>query len=422
MPSEEFISYVWKYQKFQGALVSTSGQLVSVIKPGVLNTNAGPDFLQAKVRVDETEWHGSVELHVKSSDWEKHGHSADPKYKNVVLHVVWQHDANIPALAQVPTVEIAALVPEALIAQYEALQAPYQNIPCEQFNGTVDSFLKSSWLNRMLVERLEEKVHAIQDDYLLLQSNLNESFYRLMAKAFGQKINQHGFDVLTRALPLKILLKHTDKIPDLEALLFGVGGMLEEPQDAYQTDLANRYQHLKHKYGLANIPEGSWNFLRLRPANFPTVRLAQFAALIHKAGDFLALPTKSPDFKSLQTLLHVKASVYWDTHYTFGKSSAAQPKWISKGFYQHLIINVFVPFGFYYKRRTGGASLEWVEDLLGKVAPENNAITRKMQAAGFDNTSSLTSQALYHLNKNYCSKSKCLTCAVGNAVLSRKTV
>lgn len=422
-PTEEFISYIWKNQKLDPAQLQTvHGDAITVIKPGMLNTNAGPDFLEAKVNVGNTEWHGSVELHVRTSDWERHGHTGDPKYNNIILHVVWEHDKEISALSKVPTLVLRDAIPTEIIDQYQELSAPYRHIPCEQFLHEIDNFLRSSWLSRMLVERLETKVYAIQEDYLDLGSNLNESFYRLMGKAFGQKVNQHGFDVLTRALSLKILLKHADKISDLEALLFGVAGMLVDAKDDYQNELQQRYAHFRHKYNLIEVPDGTWNFLRLRPANFPTIRLAQFAALIHRAGDFMTLPTKSPNFDRLQELLHVKASKYWDNHYTFGKESAVKSKWISKGFFQHLVVNVFVPFGFYYKRRTGAASLDWVEEMLGKLSGEDNVVTRNMVAAGFKNNTSMESQALYHLNRSYCTRSKCLSCAVGNAVLSRKLV
>ena len=418
--TEDFLSYVWKHQRFSEiSLQAIKGELVSVVKPGVLNNHDGPDFLQAEIDVDGRKWHGSVELHLKSSDWLKHGHEGDPKYKNVILHVVWEHDCEIPSLENVPTIECKNIVHPSTLSKYQSLLQPYQNIPCEKDFESVDEFLRSSWLNRMLVERLETKTRAIQKDYMNLGSNLNQSFYRLMAKGFGQKVNEAGFDQLSRKLPVKILLRYSNSLPNLEALLFGVAGFLNDPLDSYMRDLNERYIHLKRKYDLQEIEPSTWNFMRLRPANFPTVRLAQLAALFFKASDFLQLPNTSPDFAQLQKLLKVKASSYWDNHYRFGKESEISQKWISKGFFEHLVINVFVPFVFYYSRRTGASSFEWVEEVLSNISPENNKIIRKMTAAGFKNSSADLSQAIYHLFQTYCSQSKCLSCALGNAVLKQ---
>ncbi|TXC81636.1 DUF2851 family protein [Luteibaculum oceani] len=417
--SEEFIFYVWKHRRFTSTtLPGVNGERITVKKPGILNSNAGPDFLHSEIEVDGRTWHGSVEIHCKASDWIKHQHKGDPKYNNLILHVVWENDIEIPELSSVPTLEIKSLVSDITLENYQNLQLPYQFIPCETRVDELDDFIVSAWLNRMLVERLEHKTKSIQDDYLNLRSNLNESFYRLMAKGFGQKINETGFDLLTRNLPLKIVLKHADKLADIEALLFGVAGLLNNQDDTYAQGLLHRYSHLKSKYGLEEISVGSWNYMRLRPANFPDVRIAQFAAVIAKSGDFLQLPNYTPDFKALKQLLSVKASVYWNNHYRFGVESDHKVKWISDGFFQHLLINVFVPFVFYYKRRTGGASFEWVSDILNRLPGEDNKVLRVMQSAGFENNTAGKSQSLYHLYNTYCSQSKCLSCAIGNAVLS----
>ncbi len=419
IPSEAFLSYLWKYQKFDSIeLKGTKGEHIQVLKPGVLNHHAGPDFLLAELVIDGTKWHGSVELHVKASDWEKHGHSPDPKYANVILHVVWEDDKPAGIPSKLHTLEVKNCIDTDILMAYEGLLKPYQNIPCEANLAGIDLFKRKVWLSRMLVERLELKTRAIQDDYIAMGSDITESFYRLMCKAFGQKVNEFAFDQLSRNLPAKLLLRYTYNLSLLEALLFGVAGFLEEPQDGYMQDLQGRFQHLKSKHKLVVLPKSSWNFMRMRPSNFPTVRIAQLAALFAKSSEFLRLPTQSPDFDQLKKLLKVKASPYWDTHYNFSKESEQKEKWISDSFFNHLIINVFVPFVFFYKRRTGGASIEWVEEILSNIPPEENSILRKMTAAGFDNSSADKSQSLYHLHQQYCSQSKCLSCALGNSVLN----
>ncbi|MGB0165463.1 MAG: DUF2851 family protein [Luteibaculum sp.] len=416
--NEKFLAFIWKQQKFKSLpLKSTDGDIIEVLKPGIPNHDAGPDFLMAQIRINGRLWSGSVELHVNSSDWLLHGHDGDKKYENLILHLIWREDVKLKN-PNCPTVICENIVPENILQTYYQLQSPYQSIPCESHLTDIDDFIKAAWLNRMLVERLEKKIAEFQSDYLSLQSNLNESFYRLMAKAFGQKVNQTGFELLSRHLPLNILLRHANKLQEVEALLFGVSGFLQKPEDEYSESLANHFKHFQRKYDLTTIPESSWNFLRLRPANFPTVRIAQFAALINRSEQFLSLPTQSPNFEDLENLLRVKASEYWDTHYNFHKSSDYQPKWISSGFFRHLVVNVFVPFVFFYKRRTGAVSFEWVEDVMSATKKEDNKITRLMEAAGFKNESSKESQALYHLYNDYCSKSKCLSCAIGSAVLN----
>lgn len=417
---EDFLHFIWQNQYVQPLLQTADGLSVVVKNKGTRNGFNGPDFSNAQVEIDGQLWAGNIEIHTHSSEWNKHRHQHDENYNNVILHVVWSHDKEIATQS--------GHVPRTLVLSQHALPSIVNRLrdfslskryPCEGRMHEVDDFIISSYTDRLIVERFEARNKRIQSDYIEQGYDLNESFYRLMALAFGQKINQMGFDMLSKALPIRVLSKHVGDIIAIESLVFGVAGFLEnEVDNDHFLRLRESFDHLKVKYNLIPIPYPIWRKGGLRPANFPAIRLAQFSALINKSSRFFNLLEYTPNFKELKELLLCSPSPFWLTHYGFEKESPKREKKLSENFTNHLIINAFLPFYFYFKRRSGGASIDMVLDILQQLPPEKNNVLTAIEKIGLPNKSALHSQAFYHLHKNYCSEKKCLNCRIGHKVLS----
>lgn len=417
---EEFLHFIWQNQYLQTSLETTTGSEIVVKKKGQHNKNSGPDFLNAHIEIDGQHWVGNVEIHLNSSDWNAHKHQHDKNYNNVILHAVWNDDKPISMQSghSPVTLELKKHASPAIVKRLNdfSLSTTY---PCEGKIDLVDHFTLNSFTDRLIVERFEERNKRIQNDYIEQHYDLNESFYRLMALAFGQKINQMGFDLLSKQLPLKILSKHSGNILEIESLVFGVAGFLEkEARDGYQQSLIETYAHLKRKYNLEEVPYDIWSKAKLRPSNFPAVRLAQFSALVNQSSRFLHLLEYTPNFKLLKDLLSCKTSPYWRNHYGFEKESVVKEKNLSENFTRHLIINAFLPFYFYFKRRSGGASIDMVQDVLLQLPSEKNSALAEIEKIGLPNKNALQSQAFYHLHQNYCTLKKCLNCRIGHKVLN----
>lgn len=418
---EEFLHFIWQNQYLQPNLVTEDGLSVVVQHKGTLNTFNGPDFTNAQIEIDGQLWAGNVEIHTRSSDWNKHNHTLDDNYNNVILHVVWSLDKEIETKSghKPQTLALSKFAQPAIISRLQNF-GESNSYPCQNRMSEVDAFLINSYLDRLIVERFEERNKRIQTDYIEEGYDLNESFYRLMALAFGQKVNQMGFDMLSKNLSIKVLSKHVGDIIAIESLVFGVAGFLEPPSgDEHYTRLQQSFKHLKNKYNLVPIPVTIWHKGGLRPANFPAVRLAQFSALINKSSRFFNLLEFTPNYEELQELLLCAPSPYWLTHYGFEKESPKREKKLSKNFTNHLIINAFLPFYFYFKRRSGGASIDMVQGVLQQLPAEKNSALAEIEKMGLPNKNALHSQAFYHLFKNYCSPKKCLNCRIGHKVLSK---
>lgn len=418
---EEFLHFIWKNQYLQNKLQSTCGKEVVVLKRGQHNYNNGPDFINAQLKIDNQHWVGNIEIHKNSSDWQSHKHQKDENYNNVILHVVWQDNKLIEKQngQNIITLELNKYASPGVISSLQHFSTS-PDLPCNGKINEVDMFTINAYTDRLIVERYEERSKRIQQDYLDLKHDLNESFYRLMALAFGQKVNHMGFDMLSKRLPLKVLAKHNGNLQEIESLVFGCAGYLDgKIESEYQEKLKQTFLRLKVKYNLTPIPNNIWNNARLRPPNFPTIRLAQFSALLNQSSRFMHLLEYTPTYKVLHDLLSCNISPFWLTHYNFHKESPEKFKRLSKNFINHLIINAFVPFYFFFKRRSGGAGIELVQDVLSALPPEKNSTLQKLEAMGFKNTNALQSQAYYHLYKNYCSHKKCLNCRIGHQVLSQ---
>lgn len=415
--TEDFLHYLWRFRKFQQlGLKSEGAEALSIIHTGNHNHNAGPDFNEAKVQIAKQLWVGNVEIHVSSSDWYKHGHQNDPAYSNVILHVVYEDDK--PVMDKngqpVPTLVLQGLFDEHLYWRYEQLVQAQEIIPCASQFATVDEMVKETMLERVLVERLEMKATAIKELWEQNNRNWNETFYQWMARGFGLKVNAEPMLMLTRALPQGVLAKHKDNLFQLEALLFGVAGLLKDEGEDYAKELDKEFQFLKSKYGLEEMEPSLWKFARLRPPSFPTVRIGQFAALIHRSENLFSKVLGLGSFKVLGQLLSDSPGIYWREHYKFGTSHPRSRGGMGKAFQEILIINVIVPFLFIYgKVKEESFYCQRAMDLLDQMGGEDNKITRIYKNLGLEMDTAFRSQAAIQLNQQYCSVKKCLNCSIG---------
>jgi hypothetical protein len=415
--TERLLQYIWQMQHFNKAeLATTEGEALQIIYPGTYNTNQGPDFLDAKIKIGETIWAGSVELHINSGDWKNHKHSDDANYKNVILHVVWQYD-ELPVLP-FPTLVLQDKVSKFLLSRYDELMNTNSFIACEKTIAQVNDITWLSWKERLLVERLQNK-SAIVFDYLKINNNhWEETFWWMTAKNFGAKVNSDAFEKIARSIPINILAKHKNQIHQLEALLFGQAGLLQGNfKEDYPILLQREYKLYNAKYKLEPT-EAPLYFLRMRPANFPTVRLAQLAMLVHTSLHLFAKIKESNSVKEIKALLNVTANDYWHYHYMPGEPSAFKKKNLGAQMISNILINTVVPvlfaYGQYHKENSyKDKALQWLEEI---TAEENNII-KGFTALGIANKNAFDSQALIQLKNYYCSKKRCLDCAVGNKLL-----
>lgn len=417
---EQLLHTVWQYSLYNPADLQTiDGEQVTVIHPGRYNRDAGPDFLEAKVKVGDTTLAGHVEMHVRSSDWLKHGHQNDEAYKNVILHVVYEHDSDAGP-EHTPVLCIANYIPQNVLSSYQYLAHIDNDIPCAKRLEEVKDITKYSWLTRMLAERWQDKLSGWEELLDESAGDWSSLLYWRLAANFGFKVNGDAFLELARSLPLKILAKHKDNLMQVEALLFGQAGMLaEQMDDVYYNALQTEYNFLKKKYELELIATVRWKFMRMRPANFPTIRIAQFAALIHQSVHLFATIIEKSSLKEIAGLFDVKAGKYWDKHYRFGElSDKEQVKVLGKTSVHNIIINTVAPIKFLYADNMGTqAQKDDALKLLDELPVENNRITKRWQALNWPAENASQSQAQIQLYNNYCTQKRCLECAIGLSIL-----
>lgn len=422
---EEFLQYVWENRLFDsGDLKTSAGELIEIIHPGRKNTDSGPDFFNARIKLGDTVWAGNIEIHVKASDWNKHLHQNDKAYDNVVLHVVETFDTEIARTNGETIPTLVLRYPEYLRNNYQSLLDAKTWIACENRFHRIDPILLQLGFNRLMIGRLESKTEAILARLEQNHNDWNETFYQVLARSFGFKVNAVPFELLARSLPASLLAKHKNNQFQLEALLFGNSGLLNNQLlgDDYYLKLREEYSFLYKKYELKAIESHLWKFLRLRPVNFPPVRISQLAALFHRSEALFSNILELESLSELYALFRVKASEYWDTHYNFNKASKnQQAKELGETSIQVLIINVVIPFLFVYgekqnKNHLKNRALEFLEQL----PPEVNSIVDKWAELGIKARSAFETQALLQLKNNYCEAKKCLNCQVGVKLVSER--
>lgn len=420
---ESMLHYIWQQKLFaQSELFTTDGQLVEVIDVGKYNTDGGPDFFNAKIKMGQTLWAGNIEIHCASTDWAKHGHCTDKAYDTVILHVVTQCDCNVQRTDGSEIPQMILRYNAAIEEQYEQLLAARKWVACADKICDVHPLFISAWKNALLTERLLSKSAAINQLLTANNQHWEEAFYVSLARSFGFSTNSQAFEQLALSLPLVALGKHKNNILQIEAMLYGQSGLLPaKSQDAYIVALQQEYKVLKAKFGLQTMDGAQWKLLRLRPENFPHIRIAQFAALVQRSSKLFSKVIEQPDHEQLIKLFEVEASDYWLTHYIFEKECKKRKKHLGQKSIESLLINTVVPFLFCYAHSKDNQLLkDRAIALLEKLPAENNAIVNGWEKLGQKIDTAYDSQAFIHLKKNYCDDKKCLRCRIGHKVLSAK--
>jgi hypothetical protein len=418
--TERLLQFIWQFQYFHSnELTASAGESIQVIFPGQFNTNQGPDFIHAKIKIDKEIWAGNVELHIKTSDWHKHQHQHDPNYNNVILHVVWEDDEKQGSIrSSIPVIELQSRISNLLLQRYEDLMHASSFIPCEKSIHTIRDITWKSWKERLLAERLLRKAKTVAT--YLQQNNYHweETFWWLLARNFGMKVNADAFEAVARSVSITNLAKQKYQVQQLEALLLGQAGLLKKAfSEEYPKLIQVDYNFQQHKYKIKPVPV-PFLFLRMRPGNFPTIRLAQLAMLIHKSAHLFAKIKEADSLKDVKSLFDVTASDYWNYHYRLDEPSPFKKKSLGESMIDNIIINTAAPVLFAYgeyhqEQKYKDKALQWLEE----TTPEQNAITKGFQAIDIENKTAYDSQALIELKNEYCNKRKCLECAVGNSIL-----
>lgn len=420
---EDFLHYIWRHKRFDlASLKTTEGEPIQILNFGTHNHHAGPDFTNAKVQIGETIWAGNIEIHLQASDWLQHNHQNDSAYNNVILHVVLDEDRPVFRATgeRIPCLELKRRIPKKVSKIYQKLVHNEYWIPCQNHFHQVPEVTRNLWLDRLLVERLEQKTALIEQRLKKNKGNWEDTFYQYLARNFGFRINNEPFESLAISLPHLILAKHRNNLFQIEALLFGQAGFLDKNfEEEYPNQLKQEYHFLQKKYSLSPIASVSWKFLRLRPANFPTIRIAQFGTLIAHSTNLFSKVLETDTLASIDNLLNVQLSDYWLTHYTFDKISKFRNKSLGKLAIQLLIINTIVPFLFLYGSHKGAESYKQKAfKLLEELPKEKNTIIAGWENLGVKAKSAYESQALLQLKNEYCDKKQCLKCAIGNGILT----
>jgi hypothetical protein len=420
---EEFLHFMWQYKLFDvNNLKSELNETIQIVKAGVRNTNTGPDFLNARLKINNQLWVGNIEIHINSSDWYAHKHEQDNNYDAVILHIVWLHDCEVfmKNNKPMPTLQLKNVVNEDLLCNYQNLfSKTLRWIPCENQLLDVDSFLMNNWFERLYIERLENKSVLIKE--LLLRSNNDYEavLFQLLAKNFGLKINGEAFLQLVQSFSFSTLRKVCFNEQELSALLFGQAGFLEKDvENEYFIQLKREYGYLKHKHNLEPISNNLFQFFRMRPTNFPTIRIAQLVALFHKHQNLFSKLMQLNKIEDFYSLFSVEVNNFWKEHYTFETESKKTLKKLTKSFVDLLLINTIIPLQFVYKQSKGEeVNEEGFFKLIKQIKPEKNSIIDKFSDLKINANNAFDSQALLELKNNYCTEKYCLQCAIGNHLL-----
>jgi hypothetical protein len=418
---ETLLQFIWQHQYFNArGLQTNAGEGLQIISPGELNIHQGPDFLGARIKLGDTIWVGTVELHVAASDWKKHAHQADKNYRNVILHVVWIDDVGTSSRkdqSDLPTLVLEHRVPKWILGQYGEWMKSRGFVACQQRMGEVSDERWNGWKDWLLEARLHRKAASVAARLGSNHQHWEETCWWMMARAFGGPVNGAAFEVIARSLPLSLLARQ-GSVVGLEALLLGQAGLLEQPfVDDYPRALQQEFRYLRAKYGLSILP-ATVHFLRMRPGNFPTIRLAQLARLLEGTSSWFSRAKEATEPSALRSLMEVAASGYWDDHYIPDRPSVHRVKRLGEELQDSLLINVFAPL--LYAFGTGrdepalrAKALRWLRSL----DPEKNSIIRKWTGLGVGCRHAGDSQALLELKEHYCTPKHCLQCAIGKALL-----
>jgi len=419
---EDFLHYIWKHKLLNlNQLETTQKEKVQLINSGEHNHNAGPDFFNSQIIIEDLHWAGNVEIHVKSSDWYVHGHEKDINYDSIILHVVWEHDIEIYTKDNlvVPTLELKKHLDKNILNNYQKLFSKSQKwINCQNVISSVDPFIIDNWLERLYVERLEQKSELTQKMLDTSQNDWEAVLIKLLFKNFGLKVNGDAFLNLINSIDFSIIRKEKQSLVNIEALLFGQAGLLSDDiQDAYYKTLQMEYNYLLKKHNLQVNMKSQFQFFRLRPNNFPTVRIAQLAALLNQHQNLFSKIIITTKLKDYYKLFDISISEFWKIHYSFTSTSRKTYKKLSKKFIDLLLINTIVPLKFIYLKYINELNEEELISTIKLIKPEKNAVIDGFKELNVPCNNALNSQALLQLKNEYCEKNKCIQCAIGNQLL-----
>ncbi len=421
---EDFLHYIWRFKKFNILDLKTQqGESLTIIHVGQYLELSGPDFFNAQIMIENQKWAGNVEIHIKSSDWYAHNHEKDDAYDTVILHVVWEHDTEIfrKNNTEIPVLELKNVVDSSILNKYQSLVAPKSWIFCEKQISQVDDFVLKNWQERLFFERLERKSKTIFNMLTQTNQDWEAVLFCLLAKNFGLNTNGEIFFKIAQSIPFSTVRKESFEVENLEALLFGIAGLLDsEKEDNYFKDLKFRYFYLVHKYQLEKSVIEPVQFFKHRPDNFPTIRLSQLSNLYHL---YHNLFSKISTLKSLQNcydLFQISSSMYWNSHYQFDKVSPKKKKALSKSFIDLIVINTIIPIQFTYFKSLGKEVSEDFINLLKEITAEKNSIIDKFNSFGIVSKNAFDTQTLLQLKNEYCNQSKCLQCSIGTYLLKNK--
>lgn len=422
---EEFLHYLWKYRLYdKESLKDDEGNQIIVLHPGEYNRDSGPDFFNARIFVKGTIWAGNIEIHVNASHFDTHGHNLDPVYNNVILHVVVMNDRKVFNSRGEEILTAVMSYTEDLYDRYISLVNNPVVIACQEEIGNIDPVFLRQWLSALSVERIEAKTGPVMDILHETGYDWEEVFYRMLGRYFGFRVNSEPFEMLVRSLPFRIIRRHSDNILQIEALLFGTAGMLEEGlfreavNDEYYKNLVREFRVLGSKYNIVPMHGWLWKFARLRPVNFPTVRISQMAHMLSVTGGLFSRVIETDDPEQLGELMEVPASEYWNDHYVFGKKSRHVSRKTGSQATLILVINAVLPVIFVYGRSRDRQDIcDRVINFLEKMEAEDNLIIREWKSAGVEAGSAFISQALIHLRNEYCRKRKCISCRIGSRLI-----
>ncbi len=419
---EDFLHYIWKHKLVAlKQLKTTQKESIQLLNSGEHNHNTGPDFFNAQLKIGNQLWAGNVEIHIKSSDWYIHGHEKDDNYDTVVLHVVWENDIEVYRKdnSPIPTLELKKFIDKKVLTNYQKLfSVPQKWINCEHNIDIIDAFSLNNWLERLYIERLEQKSTLIQKLLDVSKNDWEAVLFKMLAKSFGLKVNGDAFLSLANSVDFSIIRKEKHNLKSIEALLFGLAGLLNDTiEDGYYQELQKEYNYLLKKYQLESPVKSQIQFFRLRPNNFPTIRIAQLATLLYQYQNLFSKVIAITKLEELYELFDISMPNYWKEHYSFTSISKKSNKKLSKPFIDLILINTIIPLQFMYLQQNHKLNEERLLHVVKQIKPEKNAVIDKFNALKIASKSALESQALLQLKNEYCAKQRCLQCVIGNSIL-----
>ncbi len=421
--TEKFLHYLWKYKIFNfNDLKSVKGESLQILNSGIHNTESGPDFSNAKIQIDQIIWAGQVEIHLKSSDWFRHKHQLDKAYENTILHVVWEYDKVVldQNNVRIPTLELKGRVSKSVLDKFHQFEISKHELVCQGLTDELDLFRTHTWLNRLVVNRLESKTIFISEVCKKQKGDWSQTFFILLGKNLGFKTNALPMQLVCESIDIKILLKHRNNLHIIESILFGVSGLINEiNDDVYFTQLKDEFAYQKSKYGFTSLDSSIWKFGGVRPINFPTLRLAQLAQLIFKFGDLFHVLVRDFGKNSSTKFLNISASSFWNTHYSFSSGSKDYQKKIGDNSITNILINTVVPMQFLYGKSIGNSKYQNVAlHLLDTLPAESNSVVTKWKNNNISAKNAADTQSLIELTNTFCKPKNCLNCGIGSQILN----